>query len=84
MSEMKKVISLSLAMVSTMFLAVGATRAAEKFDVTGLQKTPSIANPAPDGPALPCVVGDLADGPALPCVVGDLADGPALPCVVGD
>jgi len=48
---MKKLVSLTFAMVSTMFLFVGATQAAEKFDSIGASATPATVM---DGPSLPC------------------------------
>lgn len=57
---MKKLSSLIFAIVSTLFLAVGATRAAEKFDSLGQTNTPSIAGPKQDGPVPPCVIVDQA------------------------
>lgn len=48
-------------MVSTMFLAVGATRAAEKFDVTSQGKTPLLSDQVFDGPGLPCIVPPVED-----------------------
>lgn len=57
---MKKTTSLLLAMVSTMFLNIGATRAAEKFD--------TLAQPKDLNNVKPVVVNDDG-GPALPCIV---------------
>ncbi len=54
---MKKLISLLLAVASTLFLFVGASQAAEKFDSISTKST-SLSGPASDGPALPCVVID--------------------------
>jgi len=55
-AAMKRITSLLFAMVSTMFLAVGAVRAAEKFDATaGHGKTTLSTNQVFDGPAMPCV-----------------------------
>lgn len=51
---MKKLISLFFAVVSTTFLFVGATQAAEKFDVIGRSATPAIAGSLTDGPTMPC------------------------------
>lgn len=59
-SAMKKYTSLVLAMVSTMFLAVGATKAAERFDTLSSLKpeaatgvvSAQITNDVP----LPCIV----------------------------
>ncbi len=55
---MKKITALFFAVVSTMFLAVGAAKAAEKFDTTNLNldKTPNVTKEVFDGPGLPCVV----------------------------
>ncbi len=55
---MKKIISLLLAMASTMFLFVGATQAAERFDSVGNNKSTSLSGTVMDGPALPCAVGE--------------------------
>lgn len=54
---MKKAISFVFAMVSTMFLFAGATRAAEKFDsiASGPTSTSTIA--VGELPPTPCVVG---------------------------
>jgi len=52
---MKKITSLLFAVVSTMFLAVGAARAADKFDSTGHGKTTLSTDQVFDGPGLPCV-----------------------------
>jgi hypothetical protein len=51
--EMKKLLSLALAVASTTFLFVGATQAAEKFDTLG-SKDLSLTGTIMDGPALPC------------------------------
>lgn len=51
---MKKYTSLFFAIVSTMFLAVGAARAAEKFDTQS-------------GSDLSLNPGSFMDGPGLPC-----------------
>jgi hypothetical protein len=55
---MKKLTYLIFALVSTMFLAVGATRAAENFDSLGQSDKPSLAGPRQDGPCPPCVIVD--------------------------
>ena len=55
-AEMKKLISLLLAVASTLFLFVGATQAAEKFDTNAQSKTTAISGTVMDGPTLPCVV----------------------------
>jgi len=53
---MKKSTSLVFAIVSTMFLAIGAARAAEKFDVhAGKDK---LSGPVMDGPSMPCTSTD--------------------------
>ncbi len=52
---MKKSTSLFFAIVSTMLLAVGAARAAEKFDNQS-RKNASLPDTIMDGPAMPCVV----------------------------
>jgi hypothetical protein len=52
---MKKITSLTFAIVSTLFLAVGAARAAEKFDGHA-DKTASLGGSVMDGPGMPCVV----------------------------
>ena len=55
---MKKSTSLLFAIVSTMLLAVGAARAAEKFDVQA-GKGASISGPVTEGgPGMPCIVVD--------------------------
>jgi len=53
---MKKIASLFFAMVSTMFLVVGAAKAAEKFDATNQGKSPLLSKEVFDGPSLPCIV----------------------------
>ena len=53
---MKKSTSLLFAIVSTMLLAVGAARAAEKFDGNA-DKAASFGGPVMDGPNMPCVIG---------------------------
>ena len=55
---MKKLTSLVLAVVSTMFLFAGATQAAEKFDALGRSTVPSISGPTSDMPGVPCIVPD--------------------------
>ena len=55
---MKKLLSLALAVASTMFLFVGATQAAESFDTIGNAKSTSLTGTVMDGPGLPCVVPD--------------------------
>jgi hypothetical protein len=77
--EMKKFSSLLLALFSTLFLAVGATNAAERFDTLGQTKSTSSGS-VMDGPTLPCVT-NVVDGPTLPCVT-NVVDGPTLPCIV--
>lgn len=51
---MKKIISLTFAVVSTTFLLVGATQAAEKFDGLARSAVPSIAGMRSEGPTMPC------------------------------
>jgi hypothetical protein len=75
--EMKKLSSLLLALFSTLFLAVGATNAAERFDTLG--QSSGTTGSVMDGPTLPCVT-NVVDGPTLPCVT-NVVDGPTLPCV---
>ena len=58
MGEMKKMLSLLLAVASTLFLFVGATQAAEKFDTNVQSKTTSLTGTVMDGPGLPCMVGE--------------------------
>jgi hypothetical protein len=59
MAAMKRITSLLFAVVSTTFLAVGAAKAAEKFDTTKQEgKTPMLTDQVFDGPALPCVTPD--------------------------
>lgn len=59
---MKKLTSLLFALVSTMFLAVGATRAADKFDTIrvpadqAMKSSIDAHGPVYDGPGLPCIV----------------------------
>ena len=56
---MKKITSLILAVVSTMFLFVGATKAAEKLDTLVPAGPQAISDSAALSSALPCVlVGD--------------------------
>jgi hypothetical protein len=55
---MKKLLSLLLAVASTMFLFVGATQAAEKFDTIGNGKSASLSSTLMEGPGLPCVTPD--------------------------
>ncbi len=52
---MKKFTSFFFAIVSTMFLAVGAARAADKFDGHAT-KDSSLSGRIMEGPAMPCVV----------------------------
>lgn len=56
-TEMKKILSLILAVASTTFLFVGATQAAEKFDTLS-NKDLSLTGTVMDGPTLPCGVPD--------------------------
>jgi hypothetical protein len=51
---MKKSTSLLFAIVSTLFLAVGAARAAEKFDGHA-GKDGSLSGTVMDGPGMPCL-----------------------------
>jgi len=51
---MKKITSFVLALFSTLFLAVGATRAAENFDALGQLGNSNLSNPVPDLPGAPC------------------------------
>jgi hypothetical protein len=53
---MKKTTSLLFAIISTLFLAVGAARAAEKFD--GRAGKDTSAGSLMDGPAMPCSMPD--------------------------
>ena len=55
---MKKITSLILAVVSTMFLFVGATKAAEKFDATARSALPAIAGAVEFLPLPPCIIPD--------------------------
>jgi hypothetical protein len=64
--EMKKISSLLLALFSTLFLAMGATQAAERFDTLGQPKGTSLSGTVMDGPSLPCGT-NVTDGPSLPC-----------------
>lgn len=54
---MKKLVSLFFATVSTMFLAIGAARAAEKFD-SNAGKSASLSEMVMEGPTAPCVIGE--------------------------
>jgi hypothetical protein len=54
---MKKIASLLFAIVSTMFLAVGAARAAERFDVHA-DKDLSLTGTTMEGPTMPCIGGE--------------------------
>jgi hypothetical protein len=54
---MKKSTSLLFAIISTLFLAVGAARAAEKFDGQA-DKASTLTGSVMDGPTMPCVVDD--------------------------
>ena len=53
---MKKITSVLLALFSTLFLAVGATHAAEKFDPTDRTniKKANFSDTVMDGPISPC------------------------------
>lgn len=53
---MKKLISLTFAVVSTTFLFVGATQAAEKFDILAQSSAPSISGKLSEDQAPPCIV----------------------------
>jgi len=55
---MKKIVSLILAVASTLFLFVGATQAAEHFDAIGKSKSTTISDAVMEGPTLPCGVPD--------------------------
>jgi hypothetical protein len=55
---MKKLISLSLAVISTVLLVSGATHAAEKFDSLAATSTPSNSDLNTTAPGAPCIVGD--------------------------
>lgn len=57
-TEMKKLLSLVLAVTSTMFLFVGATHAAATFDTLGNSKSTSLTGTVMDGPGLPCGLGE--------------------------
>jgi len=57
-TEMKKLLSLILAVASTMFLFVGATQAAERVDTLGNSKATSLSGTVMDGPGLPCATGE--------------------------
>lgn len=61
---MKKLISLTFAMVSTMFLFVGATQAAEKFDGLAQGSSHTLVSAAPDLPPAPCDIIIVPDGDA--------------------
>jgi len=56
--EMKKLLSLLLAVASTMFLFVGATQAAEKFDTLSNAKESALSGTVMDGPTFPCATDD--------------------------
>lgn len=51
---MKKITSFVLALFSTLFLAVGATHAAENFDTLGNGKNLTQPDSVMDGPGMPC------------------------------
>ncbi|MBC7368828.1 MAG: hypothetical protein H7343_18790 [Undibacterium sp.] len=53
---MKKLVSLILAVVSTMLLVTGATHAAEKFDPLAEAAKPSATNFSAQAPSAPCIV----------------------------
>jgi hypothetical protein len=53
---MKKITSFLFAMVSTMFLFAGATRAAEKFDGLVRSEAPVITGAMAQLPAAPCAI----------------------------
>ena len=55
---MKKLTSLILAVVSTMFLFAGATKAAEKFDSIAHAARPVLAESVDGLAALPCCIPD--------------------------
>jgi hypothetical protein len=55
---MKKSTSLLFAIVSTMLLAVGAARAAEKFDTQAGKDLSINSGSVMDGPGMPCGVPD--------------------------
>jgi hypothetical protein len=52
---MKKSISLLFAVVSTTFLFVGATQAAEKFDALATETTPASSDVESNLPPPPCM-----------------------------
>jgi hypothetical protein len=52
---MKKLPSLVLAVISTLFLAVGALRAAGQFDALKSHRQNSSSGTVDYGPALPCM-----------------------------
>jgi hypothetical protein len=57
---MKRILSLLLAVASSMFLFVGATNAAEKFDSIARSPNATLSTSlAEDPPGLPCSVPDL-------------------------
>jgi hypothetical protein len=58
---MKKLTSLTLAVVSTMFLAVGATHAAEKFDALSQSTITTGATHDEQMPILPCGIDERSD-----------------------
>ena len=51
---MKNITKIILAIVSTMFLAIGATHAAGQLDTLGSSKINTFAETVMDGPSLPC------------------------------
>ncbi len=55
---MKKLTSLALAVVSTMFLFAGATQAAEKLDPLARDSMPAVSATNPPQLPMPCDVND--------------------------
>jgi hypothetical protein len=55
---MKKIISLVLAVFSTLLLATGATRSAEKLDPLTQPTNPRISNDFAAGPTMPCEISE--------------------------
>lgn len=55
---MKKLTSLALAVVSTMFLFAGATHAAEKLDPLAHESMPAVSDTNPPQLPMPCLNND--------------------------
>lgn len=79
-----KVASILFAVLSTAFLAVGATRAAEKFDALKSQSPKlALSQSRPEQPPLPCDVMETGSLSAQLALQGKIVQ-PPLPCDVLD